>query len=78
MNEWKIMYQCDKCGHISGWKLDECCGGCDTLKNPIKDKYGFSDGYDGWDKVVVKWSFKGSIFNPFSWCDWGWIVKYDK
>lgn len=69
------MYECDKCGHISGWKLDECCGGCGELKQPKKDERGLSDGYYGWNKAVVKYGFKGNKFNPLTWNNWGWIKK---
>lgn len=76
MNEWKTMFECDKCGHVSGWRLDDCCGGCGDIKEPEKNRYNDHTGrYNGWDKVIVKWGFKGNKYNPLTWFNRGWIKK---
>lgn len=63
------MYQCDNCGHISGWKYDRVCGGCGEIKE--EDRFG----YRGWTNVAVRWVSDEKWWNPLTWHSGHWRAK---
>jgi len=70
--EWKSMYQCNSCKHISGWNYDRVCGGCGELK--AKNNF---EGYHGWTSVIVRWVDTSKWWNPYTWDRGYWEVKKD-
>lgn len=70
MSEWQLMYQCNTCGHISGWKYDRVCGGCGEMKEEVR-----LEGYKGWTNVAAKWVPDAKWWNPTTWASGHWEAK---